>query len=84
MSVPTSTADAVVRERLAAELLLDPGQVTPETALAALPGLDSIKLLSVVAELERAFAVTIDDDSLYDLQTVADLTALVGEPTTPA
>jgi acyl carrier protein len=78
MSAPAGTVDASVRDRLAAELLLDPAAITPEVTLAALPGLDSIKLLHVVAQLEQSYGISVDDE-LYVVETVADLVELIAE-----
>nr|AGZ93832.1 acyl-carrier protein [Streptomyces sp. WM6386] len=66
-----------VRSAFASELFLPLGKVTGDTPLTELAGLDSVKLLRVVAALEMQYAITLDDEQLYDLGTVEDVAVLV-------
>lgn len=47
--------------------------VTPETRLADLPGLDSLRALHLVATLEDQFGVEIDVAVLSELRRVSDI-----------
>lgn len=49
----------------------------PETALDAVPGLDSLRLVETVAMLEEQFGVAVDTEALMDLATIGDIAALV-------
>lgn len=77
MSPLAGTVEENVRGHLAAELCCAPDQIAGDAQLASLAGLDSIKLLRVVSELERGYDIKVDDDKLYELRTVAELAELV-------
>lgn len=68
---------ARVRDALAAELYCPPDLIRPESQLADLPGLDSVKLLRVVAALETEFDLGLDDELLHSVRAVGDIIALV-------
>ncbi len=53
--------------------------LAPDTLLADIPGLDSIRLLEAVALLEEAFEVEIDTAALDGLRRVADILAAVAK-----
>lgn len=68
---------ARVRDALAAELCCPPDLIWPESQLADLPGLDSVKLLRVIAALETEFDLGLDDELLHSIRAVDDITTLV-------
>ena len=74
--------EARVRAALADELCCKPSLVRPDSTLADLPGLDSLKLLRVIAALEAEFDIGLDDEMLYSLRTVSDVTAIITEELT--
>lgn len=59
------------------ELVLEPGALQPDERLADLRGADSVKLLRVIARLERLYNVEFDDDEVFGAVTARDLAALV-------
>jgi acyl carrier protein len=77
MSTQAGTVEDTICQLLAAELCCRPDTIATDAEFAALPGLDSIKLLRVVSELERRYDVGLDDDKLYELRAVTDLADLV-------
>jgi acyl carrier protein len=77
MNPPIGTVEDAVSGCLVAALCCEPALVTVDSELTALPGLDSSKLLRVVAELERRYDVGLDDDRLYEVRKVGDLAELV-------
>lgn len=72
-----------VKTILAEVLHLDLGTVlSPESPLlGALPELDSMGVVTLIAALEERFGIVVDDDeiSASTFATVASLTAFVGE-----
>jgi acyl carrier protein len=52
--------------------------LTPETYLDELPGMDSLRVLHVVAMMEEQFGVEIDVAALDRLQQVQDVVRAVG------
>jgi acyl carrier protein len=77
MSAPVRTVEDFVREKLAAELCCLPEQIAVDASMDSLPGLDSIKLMRVISEVERDYNVQLYDELLYELRTVADLANVV-------
>ena len=51
--------------------------IAPETALADIPGLDSLRLLQTIAHLEERFGVEADVDRFEHLWTAADMVWLI-------
>jgi acyl carrier protein len=71
-SILAGIAD-VAREHLGWE-----GPVTPEMRLVEDLRLDSIRLLTLAAEVENRFAVRLDEADEAGVETVADLVRVVG------
>jgi acyl carrier protein len=67
---------STVRELLRAQLGYE-GPVAPESELAADLGLDSVKLLTLVVELENAFRVALEPEEGETLATVGQVVALI-------
>lgn len=59
------------------EILPQAGEVTPATHVADDLGADSVDLIEIVACIERDLDMTIDEDLIYEIQTVGDLADLV-------
>jgi acyl carrier protein len=79
-AIPDSSAVtnclAVVIRALAAQVDLHPDEIDPGTALGAIPGIESVKVLRAIVEIEDAFTIVIPDDFMFE-STVADLAAFV-------
>ncbi|MDX1491906.1 MAG: acyl carrier protein [Pseudohongiellaceae bacterium] len=52
------------------------GSIIPELTLEQL-GMDSLKLVEVIYELERSFGLQVAEEEILELQYVSDLIALV-------
>jgi acyl carrier protein len=66
---------------LARELSVSVGDLTAEQRLREDLGLDSIIALNLIFSFERDFGVTISESDIVNLNTVADLTALLSRLT---
>lgn len=66
-----------VQARLAEVLEIDPNDVTADARLGADLDADSIDLIEVVNGAEKAFGVSIEEQELYDLDTVGQLVELI-------
>ena len=66
-----------VQGRLASVLELDPSEITPSSHLADDLDADSIDLIEVVNGAEKEFGVSIEEQELYDLETVSQLVELI-------
>lgn len=67
---------AWLREQFVEVLEIDAGDVTLETDFADLDA-DSIDLIEVVNAAERSFGLEIEEQKLYDLETVGQLVDLL-------
>lgn len=76
-----STALDAVREIASAEFGLAPHEIQPESTIASFENADSVKVLRVVARLERRFGLQLDDEAIFGLQTVGDLLGLLAAAT---
>ncbi|MFN8039927.1 MAG: acyl carrier protein [Acidimicrobiales bacterium] len=63
-------------ERFVEVLEVDPSEITPETDFADLDA-DSIDLIEVINAAERQFGLEIEEQKLYDLETVGQLVDLL-------
>jgi len=62
-----------IRELVLRELELDEAaRVVPEARFVDDLGADSLRIFALVTALEDAFDVSIDDNEIQDIQTVAD------------
>jgi acyl carrier protein len=77
----TTNADIVrqITEIVAAELSVPADSLAPDTDLRGLEGADSVRLLRVVAKVERIWDVELDDADVFGVSSIADLTKVVGE-----
>ena len=62
-----------VKEIIAKELNLDPSKVTLEANLEKDLGADSLDAVEVIMALEEEFDLSVEDDALQTIKTVADL-----------
>jgi len=69
-------ASAAVFELLRGAADVPPHMLNNQTLLADL-GLDSLKLVEIIFDLESRFHVSADENLLLELRTVADLIALI-------
>jgi acyl carrier protein len=72
MTMPT-TADeitATVTDIAAAEIGVPPASLAPDTDLRAIEGIDSVKVLRMIARIEREYGVELSDEDVFSLTTV--------------
>ncbi|GGW80476.1 hypothetical protein GCM10010503_67350 [Streptomyces lucensis JCM 4490] len=77
MSV-TATLDIVVRA-LATQAGVAEPTVDPDKPLSAVPGIESVKALRAITEIEDECDVVIPDDFLFESATVRELADFVAE-----
>jgi acyl carrier protein len=72
MAIPTTANDitATVTGIAAAELAVPPQSLAPDTDLRAIEGIDSVKVLRMIARVERAYDVELSDEDVFSLTTV--------------
>jgi len=72
-----------LREEVATFLEIDPSTVNRETSFFDDLEADSIDLVEVVTMIEHHYDIEIEDQHLYDVETVQELIDLVVRMTTP-
>lgn len=68
-----------VQATFADVLELAPADITSQSRFAEDLDADSIDLIEVVNSAEREFGCKIEEEQLYDLESVGDLVALIDE-----
>ncbi|KUJ69008.1 hypothetical protein ACZ90_14240 [Streptomyces albus subsp. albus] len=68
----------VVVDALAAQAGVAAEAIDTGKPLSAIPGIESVKALRAITEIEDACGVVIPDDFLFETATVAELAAFVG------
>ncbi|MCZ7415183.1 acyl carrier protein [Streptomyces sp. WMMC897] len=78
-SAPLKKSDVLdeVRAQTARELGIDADRIAEDTVLKELPGADSVRLLRVVAQVERVYDVEFEDEDIFAVRTPGELTDLV-------
>ena len=81
---PLPTADlsmaaitAGVTGVVAAELGLDPDLLSPDTDLRAVEGADSVKVLRIIARIERNHDIELEDEDVFSVTTIAEVANVV-------
>ncbi|MBL1098498.1 acyl carrier protein [Streptomyces coffeae] len=68
---------AVTTELLATELNISAAEIHGDDVLKNLPAADSLKLVRVVAKLERRWDIELSDEAVFAAITVDDLVTLI-------
>lgn len=76
----TPTIDDITRtitEIAAAEIGTAPAALSPDTDLRAVEGIDSVKVLRMIAKVERAYDIELDDEDVFGIATIAGTAVVV-------
>jgi acyl carrier protein len=77
MSVSTDELITEITGIVAEELGVAVEAVSPDTDLRAVEGADSVKVLRVVARIERAHDVELEDEEVFGASTVREVAEVV-------
>ncbi|RDG39812.1 acyl carrier protein [Streptomyces corynorhini] len=66
-----------VRSQAGKELGIGIDEIAEDTVLKELPGADSVRLLRVVAQIERVYGVEFEDEDIFRVRTSRELADLV-------
>ena len=69
----SNSTDKKLKTILAKVLLIDESQINDDMSRKTVKEWDSMAHLMLVSEIEAAFEVTMDDDDIMEIQTVADI-----------
>lgn len=70
----TAVEDAI-RQIVQHTLKLPDSEISSETNLRDLPGVESIKILRIVASIEKKFDVRLDDHVVFRMNTIQEIAA---------
>lgn len=75
----TSTADILrtVTEIATAETGIPAAELRPEADLRGMEGVDSVRVLRMVAKIERAFDIEMEDEEVFGLSSLNDVVTVV-------
>lgn len=73
----TLTVATTVTEIVAAELGRNAADMRSDTDLRAVEGADSIKVLRMVAKIEQAYGIELEDDEIFGLTTIDEVVTVV-------
>lgn len=62
-----------IRNTITEYVEIDPNMITPETRFIDDLNLNSYELISIIGNLENEYGISIPDNELHNLLTVADL-----------
>jgi acyl carrier protein len=62
---------------ISAELGIPAGQLTPDVRLRSLPGMESMKVLTIILKVEKKYGIELPDDATFRLETVGQFLELV-------
>jgi len=68
-----------IRAVVQATLKLPNADISSTTNLRDLPGVESIKILRIVANLEKKFDVRLDDQVVFRVSTIAELAKVLAK-----
>ncbi|MBX6390361.1 MAG: acyl carrier protein [Frankia sp.] len=77
MSVSHAEIVATVTEIVARELGIPADSLAADTDLRAVEGADSVKVLRMIARIERMYDVELDDEDVFTVSTVNDVAGVV-------
>ncbi|MFD3702454.1 acyl carrier protein [Nocardia sp. NPDC058658] len=76
----TTSADtilATVTEIAISETGLSATDLTPDADLRAMAGVDSVRVLRMIARIERTFDIELADEDVFGMSTLTEVTAVV-------
>lgn len=74
------TMDDIVRtvtDIAAAETGLPASDLTPDADLRGMAGVDSVRVLRMIAKIERAYDVELDDEDVFGMSTIGEVAVVV-------
>jgi acyl carrier protein len=68
-----------IRAAVCTELKLPSPRVSSTTNLRELPGMDSVKVLRIIARIERAHDIELDDEVVFGVSTIGEIADAIRE-----
>jgi acyl carrier protein len=71
--------EETIRMAVCTELKLPVHRISNTTNLRELPGMDSVRVLRIIATIERAHDIELDDEVVFGVTTVDEIAAAIRE-----
>ncbi|MFF0488199.1 acyl carrier protein [Nocardia sp. NPDC003482] len=68
-----------VTEIAASETGIPASELTPDADLRGMAGVDSVRVLRMIARIERAYDIELDDEDVFGLSTLSQVATVVGK-----
>jgi acyl carrier protein len=66
-----------VTEIVAGELGVSTDELTPTTDLRRIQGADSVKVLRIIAKIERKYGVELEDEEVFGVTSIDEVTKII-------
>ena len=75
----STSVETAIKQIVQNTLKLTDSEISSSTNLRDLPGVESIKILRIVANVEKQFDVRLDDQVVFRMSTIQELVTEVGK-----
>jgi acyl carrier protein len=62
---------------IARELELPPEELGPEVRLRSIPEMESMKVLTIILQVEKRYGIELPDDATFRIETIGEFVGLV-------
>jgi acyl carrier protein len=70
-----------IKKAISEEFFIDEDQITEESNLKDDLGIDSLASMQLILDMEKQFNIHVEDEEVMDIETVADVVALLEKKT---
>lgn len=70
-----------IKKALSEEFFVDENEITEESRLKEDLGIDSLASMQLILDMEQKFNIHVEDEEVMEIETVADVIALLGKKT---
>ncbi|MCG8422274.1 MAG: acyl carrier protein [Proteobacteria bacterium] len=76
-NVEPNELNSYIATEIAKELKVDANELSPHSNLRELPGVESIKVLRIIARIEQKYDIELVDDVVFQVNTIQDISDAV-------
>lgn len=81
-TAPIDEITATVTGIVANELGVEAAGLDPQTDLRAVEGMDSLKVLRMIARIEKIYDIELEDDVIFSVERIDELAAAIAQAQT--
>jgi acyl carrier protein len=76
-AAPHDDINATMTGLVAAEFGVPASELSPDLDLTSVNGADSVKVLRIIARIERTYDIELEDDQVFGFKTIRDVSEAV-------